>query len=1114
MDETGFLHALLEDPADDTTRLVLADWLDERGDPRGELLRVQTELGRWVPDRGRRAALQERERQLVAAWVATWPEPLRGRCREWAVEGGLARVTLDAGRFLARRYAPRAEAGLRQAWVRSLRLLDPAGGTDTVLLRFKFAGGDLVEVVNSSGLPLRFAYDDEGRLIRWEDRNRTWYAYEYDDLGRCVRTSGSGGFLAGAFSYDSDRMVTVATDSLGHRRAFHLNEALQVVREVDPLGHMTVSDWDRSDRLLSRTDPLGRTTRYDYGPDGELVRVVRPDGGETAVTPGGPGEPATLVEPDGAVWEREHDENGNLVAVTDPTGATTRYAYDDRGRLTAIIDALGQVRHVETDPAGLPLATADPAGAVTRFQRDAFGRVVAATDPLGQTIRLQWTVEGKLVARTLPDGTTERWDYDGEGNLVEYVDPLGQVTRATVTGFGLPSARTGPDGARLEFAYDTELRLVAVTDPRGLVWRYDYDPAGRLISETDFNGRVLRYRYDAAGQLVTRSNGAGERIRYRRDLLGRVSEQRSTDAVMTFERDRDGPLVRATGPDAEVTSVHDRLGRVVAETCNGLTVRSRYDALGRRVWRRTPSGADSVWEYGRQDQPISFTAGDWAVHFEHDPAGREVERRLGPELALAQSWDAASRLLAQRLTVPGASMKRTYRYRPDGYPVGLAFEGRLDRRPDLDPAGLGVDRWLDLDPVGRVTAVHTGRSTERYAYDPAGAVVSAQGVDGADGAGGADGERRYSGTLIRSAGPIRYEHDSQGRIVVRQQKHPDGKPSAWRYQWDTLDRLAGVVTPDGTCWRYRYDPLGRRIAKVRLGGNGKPVEQVDFTWDGGVLAEQRSSAGSTIWDWLPGALQPLAQRERPIPGASQAEVDERFYAIVTDLVGTPTELVEPSGRIAWTARSTLWGRTTTAGSTDCPLRFPGQYADDETGLHYNHFRFYDPATARYASADPLGLDGGPDPHAYVPNPTAWIDPLGLAPCVPHAFRTMQEFDRFGSRLHHALDAAGHPDVIALLQGSAVTGRSFRTGVPFDVGRVSDLDVALASQTLMGRVEGLGLRLRSGGMRSGPLRPSHLDGLGLSDAVTDLSLLAGRPVAFMIYRSAQAAAARRPSILIP
>src|SRR5215470_19680433 len=132
MDETGFLQALLDDPADDTTRLVLADWLDERGDPRGELLRLQTELARWVPDLGRQAALQERERRLVAAWVASWPEPLRGRCREWAVDGGVARVTVDAARFLARRYAPRAEAGLRQAWVRSLRLLGAAGHVEAL----------------------------------------------------------------------------------------------------------------------------------------------------------------------------------------------------------------------------------------------------------------------------------------------------------------------------------------------------------------------------------------------------------------------------------------------------------------------------------------------------------------------------------------------------------------------------------------------------------------------------------------------------------------------------------------------------------------------------------------------------------------------------------------------------------------------------------------------------------------------------------------------------------------------------------------------------------------------------------------------------------------------
>ncbi len=89
------------------------------------------------------------------------------------------------------------------------------------------------------------------------------------------------------------------------------------------------------------------------------------------------------------------------------------------------------------------------------------------------------------------------------------------------------------------------------------------------------------------------------------------------------------------------------------------------------------------------------------------------------------------------------------------------------------------------------------------------------------------------------------------------------------------------------------------------------------------------------------------------PGQPDAEVDRRFFAIATDLVGAPTELVDPSGDIAWRSRTTLWGatawpRTSTAYT---PLRFPGQYDDPETGLHYNFFRHYDPEAARYVSPD-------------------------------------------------------------------------------------------------------------------------------------------------------------------
>jgi RHS repeat-associated protein len=64
---------------------------------------------------------------------------------------------------------------------------------------------------------------------------------------------------------------------------------------------------------------------------------------------------------------------------------------------------------------------------------------------------------------------------------------------------------------------------------------------------------------------------------------------------------------------------------------------------------------------------------------------------------------------------------------------------------------------------------------------------------------------------------------------------------------------------------------------------------------------------------------------------------------------------------------------------DCPLRYPGQYHDPETQLHYNVLRYYDPLTGRYLSNDPIGLAGGDNPHQYVPNPLTWLDPLGLTP---------------------------------------------------------------------------------------------------------------------------------------
>ncbi|WP_279721358.1 RHS repeat-associated core domain-containing protein [Chromobacterium haemolyticum] len=61
-----------------------------------------------------------------------------------------------------------------------------------------------------------------------------------------------------------------------------------------------------------------------------------------------------------------------------------------------------------------------------------------------------------------------------------------------------------------------------------------------------------------------------------------------------------------------------------------------------------------------------------------------------------------------------------------------------------------------------------------------------------------------------------------------------------------------------------------------------------------------------------------------------------------------------------------------------PFRFQGQYQDEESGLHYNRHRYYDPEIGRFISRDPIGLMGDLNTHSYAPNPIEWVDPSGLS----------------------------------------------------------------------------------------------------------------------------------------
>jgi RHS repeat-associated protein len=134
--------------------------------------------------------------------------------------------------------------------------------------------------------------------------------------------------------------------------------------------------------------------------------------------------------------------------------------------------------------------------------------------------------------------------------------------------------------------------------------------------------------------------------------------------------------------------------------------------------------------------------------------------------------------------------------------------------------------------------------------------------------------------------------------------------------------------------------------------------------------------------WHLNGAEAVAQSERrTMSGASQEEIDARFFAIVSDLSGSPCELVDESGEIAWRSRSTNWGKLSWSVRSHAytPLRFPGQYFDAETGLSYNYLRYYDAEVGQYVSLDPLGLAPAANPVGYVDRPSVCCDPLGLAP---------------------------------------------------------------------------------------------------------------------------------------
>ncbi|MER6664394.1 DUF6531 domain-containing protein [Amycolatopsis japonica] len=789
---------------------------------------------------------------------------------------------------------------------------------DGVEIAIGTANGRIVALGAPGQPPLvRFAYNRHGQLSTVTDYAGRPMTLDYDFGHRLVGWKDRTGTWY-RYVYDDAGRCVRAVGASGYYNATFAYEP-GTTRHTDAVGHTWTYRLNDAKQLIQRIDPLGNSQHYSWNRRDELLSTVDELGRETGY---------------------EYDEHGELAAVHRPGGETVSLAHaEGEVRLSA-----GDVQRTVPafDPAttltgtGLPMEIPDAPDPLTDApvtdrpgDRDLFGRPRLAYTASGGAAKLGWTADGRRAWRLGPDGGRETWVHDAEGHVVEHRDATGAARRRKYGPFGLVLEETDAAGARTLFTYDGELRLTSVTNPNGLTWRYVRDAAGRLVEETDYDGRRIGYTYDAAGQLLRMTSSTGDATEYFYDLQGNVVARRTPDDVTRYEYDALGRMIVAENIESRVEMAHDDGDQVVVDTINGLGVCWRHE--GDTLLRRTSSGVDSEWRFTGTGLPRSLKIAGHEIEFGYDAAEREITRSVDGTVVLRRRFDAEDRLAEEEIAGVGT---RVYGYRPDG------------RLAAVDDA---IRPWrLAFDAAGRVSEARGPAGVERFTHDAAGNLTHDEGV---------------------------YDSDERGRVTADR---------SCAYEWDHLDRLRSVRTPDGALWTYHYDPLGRRFAKRRwlIDGDGEAelTHDVRFLWSGMNVVERMdydpADESYRLFTWERyDDDRPVVQIERT--GAAE---DVTFRAVITSPAGTPTEMLDERGTLVWQDRSSFWGVPLPGADTaSMPLAFPGQHRDEETGLHYNVFRYYDPRTSRYLSQDPLGLAAAPNPVGYVDQPLLIGDPLGLVP---------------------------------------------------------------------------------------------------------------------------------------
>jgi RHS repeat-associated protein len=769
---------------------------------------------------------------------------------------------------------------------------------------------------------------------------------------------------------------------------------------------------------LSEQRPNGLQIAYSYYPGNDrLASVTKNGGGAAQIT-------RWTYLPTGEVQ--------TVTVAADTVNATTvTLEYDDARRLVGIRDGLNNLRRFELNSEGG--VESEETYNVSGSLEASISRVFDDYNRLTQTATANevnsssYGTDG-LVTQTI-DGNYSATTYTYDG--------LQRITSTTQLVAGV--SRT------ISYTYNSNADITSVKTP--YTTSYDVDDYGDVEKVMSPDTDTTSYVHDAAGNVVSKQDALGRTTTRQYDGLNRPvnvdAEGTLDDLAYTYDSCTNGTgrLCSIQNGYSTVNYAYDVFGNITSHQGLGY----QYDAAGRISGITYPSGTQVTYTFDAAGRIASVDASGpagsqtLASAITYRPFGPVDGMTYGNGLPYAAQFDQAARLLNETVST---ALSRTYSgYDGNGnllnlteqtgsdLPEALQFSYYEDDALDLAQGPFGV-RDYDYSISGNRSAYSDGQQLLEYAYFTNPSRLSLVGSPPWSISPGAaqesglywcvsdvqcwDPDHEHTDDVLSMA------YDAVGNTISRSKQHylcetltyddPTYGPQEyysctiteqtdWTYAYSANNQIIAVTANHVPLASYEYNPLGQRTRKVLADGSATGYV---YGLDGALLAELDDAGNPLVeYVYLNGKL--LAVNDLTTSTS-------RF--VHTDHLGTPKVMTDQSGRIVWAASHDPFGAAMVDEDPDgdgidvvMNVRFPGQYYDSETGLHYNYFRYLDPQTGRYIMADPIGQRAGPNLYTYVfNNPARWVDPLGLDVTVclypgvpPHVGLDVNGSDTVGSR---------------------------------------------------------------------------------------------------------------------